>query len=775
MNELNEQQCDTKYTFWKLLSEYQVEIPIIQRDYAQGRNSAKTIRDELLNSIYDALVNGKCINFDFVYGSTQECKSKEDTAPNINKKLYPLDGQQRLTTFYLLHWYLAQKEKRMEEARVVLKNFTYTTRISSRDFCEMLVDIDYRPSEDVPVSEYIMNENKYFLTWKHDPTISSMLTMLDAIHNKFFKCEPLFDKLIVSNPELMTFNYLPMNHFALTDDLYIKMNARGKALTNFENFKAKFIQRMKQTGLSYERFVSNVDSNWVELLWDYRASDNTVDRQYMNLFCFFTDMIFLMTKTSYEGESPFKTSDIRPIVDYYDSEEKVNLLYDLMDLWKTRQEANKYLEGLLSKERNIKKVRVFDDCNPDIFSDVVAGNYVTVTNKILLFSIMYRLVKNKNYEHDSMLDYVRIVRNFLIQCRSFIKSICGYTSDFRFGRNGIPVVSFITHFLAESDNPYSVIENDYSNEYGVNNEIYKQESRKAKLIADNIELKSIIQSLEDLDIFRGSIFNILDYVVDDNNEVLVKKLENLFLEKNSTKIVRALLSFGDYGIYVGSTILGEKYFYANTKNWYDILTYSGAEQEKCSAVITAFIKRYQEYDASTVDDALNGIISENLKNIDINNWRYCLIKYPSTLEDIEEVNYSKIVFIFEDKFEFEGKSENYVLHRMNGKTLNGRHVIPEFIEVRRQLADKCISPWIVGKNSDDLGMLLLNCKSSGQVWIAFDEGCTSVKHDQMSDDDINIKDDAFEKYKNTSNLGEMDTVERLVLLSNLLIDNFDMK
>ena len=72
-------------------------------------------------------------------------------------------------------------------------------------------------------------------------------------------------------------------------------------------------------------------------------------------------------------------------------------------------------------------------------------------------------------------------------------------------------------------------------------------------------------------------------------------------------------------------------------------------------------------------------------------------------------------------------------------------------------------------------MLLLNCKSSGQVWIAFDECCTSVKHYQMSDDEINIIDDALEKYNNTSNLGEMDTVERLVLLSNLLIDTFDMK
>lgn len=770
LNEMNEQQFDTKYTFWKLISEYQVEIPIIQRDYAQGRNSAKAIRDELLDSIYCALVNGKSIDFDFVYGSTEECESKEGTTVKKYKKLYPLDGQQRLTTFYLLHWYLAQKEKRMDDARTVLKNFSYTTRISSRDFCEMLVAIDYTPCEDIPTSEYIKNENRYFLTWRHDPTIQSMLTMLDAIHNKFFKCEPLFEKLISSNPELITFNYLPMNHYALTDDLYIKMNARGKALSNFENFKAKFIQRMKQLSLPYDRFEANIDGNWVNLLWDYRSSDNTVDRQFMNLFCFFTDMIFLMTESSYEGDSPFRTSDIRPIVDYYDSEEKVNLLYDLMDLWGSRQEANEYLEGLLSKERNIKKVRVFD-CNPDIFSDVVAGNQVTVVNKILLFAIMYKLVLNKNADHESMLDYVRIVRNFIIQCRYFSNGKCGYTSDFRFGRQGIPYTSFITRFLAESDNPYSVIESDYSDEYeGVNFEIYKQESRKAKLIANNIGLKSIIQSLEDLDIFRGSIFNILDYAVCNNNEALVENLENLFKEGNSTKIVQALLSFGDYVIYVGSTILGEKYFFGNRNNWYDVLTYSGEGHEECSAVIEEFIKRYQEYGAKTVDDALDAIISENLKNIDVNDWRYCLIKYPSTLQDIDEVNNSKLVFVFEDK------SENYVLHRMNGKTLNAFHVIPEFIEARRQLGNKCQAYEIVGKNSDDLGMLLLTCKTTGEVWITFENGGLAVKQHQMNADEISAIDDVLmDKYNSNRNLGKMDTVERLVLLSNLLIDAFDKK
>ena len=61
---------NSKYTFWKLLNEYKVVIPIIQRDYAQGRTSdnATAIRAELLESIHTALINGESLDFDFVYG-----------------------------------------------------------------------------------------------------------------------------------------------------------------------------------------------------------------------------------------------------------------------------------------------------------------------------------------------------------------------------------------------------------------------------------------------------------------------------------------------------------------------------------------------------------------------------------------------------------------------------------------------------------------------------------------------------------------------------------
>ncbi len=71
-----ENESNSQYTFWKLLSEYTIEIPIIQRDYAQGRDTAKPIRDELLDSIYTALVSDSNLDFDFVYGTAEDCEEK---------------------------------------------------------------------------------------------------------------------------------------------------------------------------------------------------------------------------------------------------------------------------------------------------------------------------------------------------------------------------------------------------------------------------------------------------------------------------------------------------------------------------------------------------------------------------------------------------------------------------------------------------------------------------------------------------------------------------
>lgn len=135
-----------RLSFFQLFEQryMQVETPIIQRDYAQGRIEVAEVRDTFLQALHGYLEKGLPFqDLDFVYGSV----ISNDTGRH---RFIPLDGQQRLTTLFLLHWYLAQIADQQESFRRVLStdgnsHFTYETRSSSREFCNALVgnDIDF--------------------------------------------------------------------------------------------------------------------------------------------------------------------------------------------------------------------------------------------------------------------------------------------------------------------------------------------------------------------------------------------------------------------------------------------------------------------------------------------------------------------------------------------------------------------------------------------------------------------------------------------------------
>lgn len=121
-----------KTTFWSFLKNNYIEIPIIQRDYAQGRLGKENLRKNFLGDLKRALDNEPPykdteMKLDFIYGTTE------------NDRLNPLDGQQRLTTLWLLHWYIALRADMLNEDNcAILKKFTYETRITSREFCRNL-------------------------------------------------------------------------------------------------------------------------------------------------------------------------------------------------------------------------------------------------------------------------------------------------------------------------------------------------------------------------------------------------------------------------------------------------------------------------------------------------------------------------------------------------------------------------------------------------------------------------------------------------------------
>ncbi len=164
---------------------------------------------------------------------------------------HPLDGQQRLTTLFLLHWYLASAADRLD-AGAAWTRFSYATRASARLFCQRLAANPLPQDEDVP-SAWIIDQPWYLYVWRTDPTIQSMLVMIDAIHREIQRLHPDLDaqaaweRLTDAESPAVSFYLLPLDDMESDEDLYIKMNSRGKPLTPFENFKARFEQDIRHS------------------------------------------------------------------------------------------------------------------------------------------------------------------------------------------------------------------------------------------------------------------------------------------------------------------------------------------------------------------------------------------------------------------------------------------------------------------------------------------------------------------------------------------------
>src|SRR5206468_5919921 len=104
----------------------------------------------------------------------------------------------------------------------------------------------------------------FFLHWRMDPTIQGVLTMLDAVHERFRSSAGLYGRLTDGERPAITFHLLPLEHFGLSDDLYIKMNARGKPLTPFGTFKARFEELLSELFPTEKRDLAGVEISVAE-------------------------------------------------------------------------------------------------------------------------------------------------------------------------------------------------------------------------------------------------------------------------------------------------------------------------------------------------------------------------------------------------------------------------------------------------------------------------------------------------------------------------------
>lgn len=548
----------SKISFWQLLNEYTVVIPMIQRDYAQGRLDARTvqIRESFIDAIETALSgNESAINLDFVYGSDHSgC-------------LVLLDGQQRLTTLFLLHWLLASLcPKVAPVAAARLQKFTYETRTSTRDFCKELTTLlcDGRAiwNDGEKVSAFIEDAPWFPRSWKQDPSVASMLQMLDALQNRFAKqnSEVLWNFLTRESNPAITFQFLNMKEFRLTDELYVKMNARGRALSDFENFKAwlqVYVER-KHFALAPTDWTEAIDGRWTDMFWRSRESGvEEIDEAYLYFFNGQALCAFAATREIAKGKlDECDFLDIQSLNDneYLGAEKREALgaytadaldrCFAVMDALSDPSDdlvkmIKKYLPWFTGPKNYAERVLAHAIT---VFLSKVSGIGVAPALLDIEFTHWMRVAENltRNTYIDSPLSFVRAVKSIEVIATKVLPTV----------RTGRPLYQVVADMSPSEIDFFAEPQRE-------------EEVRKCKLIDKDAAWDGALIEAEIHPYFSGQVGFLIDFSsstsgtedpVDFKRYLPLVSL--LFTDSicghNEYLLQRALLSFGDYTFTLGS-------------------------------------------------------------------------------------------------------------------------------------------------------------------------------------------------------------------------------
>lgn len=272
------------YDFVTFLNNYKIIIPKIQRLYVQGRRDkhGKKCLNGFATELVEKVISGSEHSLDMIYGIAKD-----------NNFFLPLDGQQRLTTMLLLSWLLGEVwPENPNIANGERWSFRYETRRATEVFIEKLINTEppklkksnnyderrrdngidkpERQYDYLPlIREYIRGQAWFLPTWEKDPGIDGMLEMLDSLYDKLIDPERYKIANIKPQQEWNIKNIsFYVNFLDVSDEnydqIFLKMNSRGKELTQWENIKAILDYYAPDDSGTWE---DDLSFNWPEKLW----------------------------------------------------------------------------------------------------------------------------------------------------------------------------------------------------------------------------------------------------------------------------------------------------------------------------------------------------------------------------------------------------------------------------------------------------------------------------------------------------------------------------
>ncbi|MGN0223666.1 MAG: hypothetical protein ACI4AM_06540, partial [Muribaculaceae bacterium] len=229
------------------------------------------------------------------------------------------------------------------------------------------------------------------------------------------------------------------------DDLYIKINARGKQLTDFEHFKVKFISLLAEKhpnstyhGLSYkDYFEQRIENDWCNVLWDYAIADYDdkanayprIDEYFMRLFNTITDYIW-----QYRLHKECKDEEIESAISVYTHRSAVEQLFRVLDAMLTITNAlqdkspkdaiNIFFKSLLFSTldptngsiKTEQRVNIFAEKSEHInlFKTLISEGNMGIRRALLFLGVVEYVHKYGVSDHNRMQEFVRVWWAFIM-------------------------------------------------------------------------------------------------------------------------------------------------------------------------------------------------------------------------------------------------------------------------------------------------------------------------------------------------------------------------
>lgn len=609
-------------TFLQLLDEYMIEIPRVQRDYAQGRNDEHStiVRTNLLSDIKDAYEGKKePLDLNFIYGKT-----------TVDKKFYPIDGQQRLTTLFLIHVFAFFDD---ESKTPLLLKFSYEARTTTREFFKALVSNRREVFVENALPETVIKDAAWFIdSWKYDPSVANAMNMLNDISKKGFNVYELKIQLEeTANPKVF-FQFIELNNLGKEDDLYIKLNARGRPLTSFESFKSRLVDQCAEAiPTMADEIKNNIDGLWSEMIW-------SIGKEHFDeLFLRFFETLFL--------NCGLLKSEANTVV-------SKNWIYSLdyslvsADIFVAIRNTLNYLAS---------------NPQPEAF-DIIINTIKTPSqypNKVLFHAVCrYLSDENNPSQVDTVAfsDWIRVFRNLVNNSR--IEEADVY----------LHAIDSINVLLPEKNNILKYLASGkVSNLSGFLKEQFDEECQKARIMCkDSMHKKAILDSEKKLPYFGGQIRSILfisDYEKKDNLQDLnscVEKEAALFSDrgpKNGVLLRKALCSIGDYRLHIGNyktLCIDDPNENSRTPSLKRLFTLHGKEVQELLEYINL---------SNSIESQLLNLI--NSKKISQADWRYCFVNYADVLFPLMSTSHLRTCKNADEELLVPNKQsngENYSIH-----------------------------------------------------------------------------------------------------------------